>query len=313
MRQAFAETLTQLAAENPRVIFLTGDLGFQVFDDFRARFGARYVNVGVAEAQMICAAAGLALEGWHPVVYSIASFITSRAFEQIRININYPQLPVVIVGAGGGYSYSSSGVTHHAADDLALMSVLPGMTVVAPGDPNEVAQLLPQILQLPGPSYLRIGKFGEPSYNVDEPAILGRARLLKDGERVAVVSTGDMASLVLEVLETLRTNGIFPIAYQMHTVKPLDTATLDLLAERVETIIVIEEHVPFGGLGATVGLWRATHEEGPKVIRIGAPDRVVLGNPKRDDLWHCLKYDAQSIYKACYSAWKKSHVKNHTI
>lgn len=306
MREAFAETLIRIATENPRVIFLTGDLGFQVFDDFRARFGPRYVNVGVAEAQMICTAAGLALEGWRPVAYSIASFATARAFEQIKISVNYPHLPVVVVGAGGGYTYASSGVTHHAADDLALMSALPRMTVVAPGDPNEVVQLLPQVLQLPGPSYFRIGRYGEPSYHADDAAVLGRARLLRDGGRVAVVSTGDMASAVLEALEKLKSDYIFPIVYQMHTVKPLDTATLDLLADRVDTIITVEEHVPSGGLGAAMNEWRVTREKGPKLIRLGATDALALGNLKRDDLRRRLKYDTDSIYRACRLAWEAS-------
>ncbi len=105
MRRAFSDTLVALAEENPRVMFLTGDLGFQVFDDFKLKFGPRYLNVGIAEAQMICASAGLAMEGWRPVAYSIASFATARAFEQIRISVCYPGLPVVVVGAGGGYTY----------------------------------------------------------------------------------------------------------------------------------------------------------------------------------------------------------------
>ena len=150
MRRAFADTLNHVAAQNPRVMLLTGDLGFEVFDEFQARFGPRYVNVGIAEAQMITAAAGLAREGWFPVAYSIAAFATARPFEQIRFSVSYPNLPVVLVGAGGGYIYAPSGVSHHAADDLALMTALPGMTVVAPGDPNEVAQLLPQLFTQSG-------------------------------------------------------------------------------------------------------------------------------------------------------------------
>ena len=159
MRKAFAEALFQAAEKDPRVIFLTGDLGFGTFDAYQAKFGPRYVNVGVAEAQLVNAAAGLALEGWRPIIYSIASFATGRPFEQIRISVGYAGLPVVIIGAGGGYTYASSGVTHHAGEDLGLMSLIPGMTVVAPGDPNEVTQLLPQLLKLDGPSYLRVGKY----------------------------------------------------------------------------------------------------------------------------------------------------------
>jgi len=306
MRKAFADTLIGLASEDPRVIFLTGDLGFGVFDEFSDRFGPRYVNVGVAEAAMVCAAAGLALEGWRPVAYSIASFATARAFEQIRISLAYHQLPVVIVGAGGGYNYAASGVTHHAADDLGLMSLLPGMTVVAPGDPSEVTQLLPQVFQQPGPAYFRIGRYGEPTYPAEEPAVLGRARLLTQGERVGILSTGDSALAVSDAVQALRKEGISPIAYQMHTVKPLDIATLERLAKQVETIVTVEEHVPLGGLGDAVGSWLTGLDEGPKLVRLGPPDGLVLGNPRQEELRRRLNYDARGIADACRSAWIKS-------
>ena len=131
MRRAFGDTLLKIATEDPSVVFLTGDLGFGVFDEFIRLFPRRYINVGVAEAQLVDCAAGLALEGWKPIVYSIASFMTGRAFEQIRLAIGYHQLPVVVVGAGGGYLYADAGVTHHAKEDLALMALVPGMNVVA--------------------------------------------------------------------------------------------------------------------------------------------------------------------------------------
>ena len=146
MRRAFAEALVELGEQNPRLALITGDLGFQVFDEFESRFGSRFINVGVAEAQMVYTSVGMALEGWRPIAYSIASFATARPFEQIRFCVSYPNLPVVLVGAGRGYVYSTSGISHHAVDDIALMSVLPGMTVVVPGDPAEVKQLLPQVL-----------------------------------------------------------------------------------------------------------------------------------------------------------------------
>lgn len=304
MRKAFAETLIQLASENPRIIFLTGDLGFQVFDSFRERFGPRYINVGVAEAQMVCAAAGLALEGWRPITYSIASFMTARAFEQIRVSVCYPQLPVVIVGAGGGYGYASSGVTHHAADDLALMSILPGMTVMAPGDPNEVAQLLPQAMKLPGPAYFRIMGVGEPWLDTDAPIILGRARELRKGDRIAILCTGDMSSIVMKAVDSLKPEKIIPAVYNIHTVKPLDTAGLDQIAERVEMIIVVEEHVPLGGLGAAVSAWKVRNEKKTRIVRLGPPDALALGNPKRTELQQRLHYDAMAIADACRGAWK---------
>ena len=305
MRKAFADTLTQIAERNPRVVLVTGDLGFQVFDEFHARFGPRYINVGVAEAQMIYTAAGLAKVGWRPVAYSIASFATARPFEQIRYCVSYPNLPVVIIGAGRGYLYSTSGVSHHAADDLALMSVLPGMTVVAPGDPNEVAQLFPQLFNLPGPSYFTVGRFGEPSYEASEPAILGCARLLRKGEQIAVIGTGEIANEVLKALKLLESEKIFPAAYQMHTVKPLDTNTLNSLAKEVHTVVVVEEHVPNGGLWAAVSAWHVSAETTPRIIRLGPPDSFILGNLRQDELRRRLNFDANAIANTCRLLWKK--------
>jgi len=303
LRKAFSEALTKVATENERVIFLTADMGFQVFDDFQTRFGARYVNVGIAEAQMTCAAAGLALAGWRPVIYSIAAFVTGRAFEQIRISVNYQKLPVVIVGAGGGYTYASSGVTHHAGDDFGLMSLLPGMTVVAPGDPNEVAQLFPQVMELQGPVYFRIGKYGEQTYTAEEPVLLGRARLLSDGDRVGIISTGDMASVVVDALRVLELQGIKPLAYQMHTVKPLDVQTLNLMADRVNTLIVIEEHGLMGGLGSALSLWRSDSGAQCRLLRLGPPDALVLGSPSQVELRQRLNYDVDSLVRMCRTAW----------
>ena len=303
MRRAFTETLNRLADEDPRLVFLTGDLGFQLFDEFAERHGPRYINVGVAEAQLVCCAAGLALEGWRPIAYSIGSFMTGRPFEQIKVTISYPGLPVVIVGAGGGYTYSASGVTHHSPNDIALMSGLPGMTVVAPGDPNELSQLLPQLMRLPGPSYFRIGRFGEPVYDAIAPVEVGIARLLRNGEHVGVISTGDIASVAVEAVDSLATEGITPLVYQFHTIKPLDTAALERIADKVETLIVVEEHVPLGGLFAAVSSWRATRQQGPRLVRLGAPDDLVLGNPDRDQLRRKINCDVASISEACRAAW----------
>jgi transketolase len=303
MRKAFADALYAAAEADPRLIFLTGDLGFGVFDAVRERVGPPYVNVGVAEALLVQAAAGLAAEGWRPVAYSIASFLTGRAFEPIRICVAYPGHPVVLVGAGGGYTYANSGVTHHAGEDLALMSSLPGMTVVAPGDPSEVAQLFPQLLRLPGPSYIRVGRYGEPTYRAEEPAVLGRARLLRRGERVAVLVGGDIAQEVLTGVDALAADGIRPLVYQLHTVKPLDLETLAELAGRVETIVAVEEHLPTGGLAAALASYLAARPGAPRLVRLGPPDALALGNPGRETLRRRFGVDAESVAAAGRSAW----------
>lgn len=298
MKFAFSKTLVELAEKNSHIALLVGDLGFQLFDDFKRRFGPRYVNVGVAEAQMVCAAAGLAYVGWKPITYSIAAFATARCFEQIKISVAYPGLPVVIVGAGGGYAYGRSGVTHHSGDDIGLMRSLPGMTVVAPGNSDEMAQLLPQILELKGPTYLRIGSGKEPHYNSDEPAVLGKARLISYGENIAVISTGEIACEVTRALEMLSHKKIIPIAYQFHTVKPLDIETLEKLAKEVKTIVVVEEHVGIGGLGCAVRDWAYKRNNFKVNIKsLSVLDEFVLGSPSQNEVRNRYGIDATGIAK----------------
>ncbi len=303
MRRAFLEVLLRVAEDDDRIVFLTGDLGFQIFDEFRDKYKGRYVNVGVAEAQMVNCAAGLALEGWRPIVYSIASFMTARAFEQIKIALGYHELPVMVVGAGGGFTYGASGVTHHAQDDFGLMSLVPGMTVVAPGSPGEVLDLMPQLLKLSGPSYIRIGRYGEAEYEADMPAVVGKMRMLRDGRKVAVVTTGAQAVQALEAHEILSQEGIAPMVCQMHTVDPLDVEGLQELAFRVHTCILVEEHFATGGLGSAVASWRMGIDGPLRILRLGPDDNKVFGNPEQEELRTRFGYDAQSIASAVRAAW----------
>ncbi len=299
MRRALSDILLVLAEKDPRVVLLTGDLGFNTFDEFKRRFGQRYINVGVAEAQLTSAAAGMALEGYRPFVYSIASFVTARPFEHIKISVAYHGLPVTIIGAGGGYTYATNGPTHHGADDIALMSIIPEMTVMAPGSPAELRELLPQVMGLDGPVYIRIGKYGEIDYEAEEPAIIGKARLLKGGKDIAIFSTGEMASVVLDAASQMTSIGINPVVYQIHTIKPLDTVFLERISRKVNAIIVVEESTPIGGLWAGVSSFFSSSERRPKIIRIGPPDEFILGNPTREDLRQKYRFDAESIVNLC--------------
>lgn len=302
MRRAFADTLLQLARADDRIIFLTGDLGFQVFDAFRAEFPRRYLNVGVAEAHLVDCAAGLALEGWRPVVYSIASFLTGRAFEQLRLSVGYHQLPVIVAGAGGGYIYAPSGVTHHAKEDAALMSLIPGMTVTIPGDPSEVAGLLPQLARLPGPSYIRVGRFGEPRLDSDAPITVGRGRCIRSGGGVAVLTTGGAVIPAVKAVDGLATEGLRPMLIHCHTVRPLDTDLLDAAA--AHTLIVVEEHGVQGGLYAGVAAWAAGRGATITLKRLGPGDDMVFGNPHYDDLLRQTGIEAGAIADAVRQAWR---------
>jgi transketolase len=295
MRRAFSDTLVKVAKDDPKVIFLTADLGFQVFDDFIELFPERYINVGVAEAQLINTAVGLALEGWRPIAYSIATFATARPFEQIRFGIAYHNLPVMIVGAGGGFTYAKSGITHHAPDDLALMGTLPEMTIVAPGGPDEIRELMPQLLKLNGPSYLRVGKFGEPEIGHDSKIQLGHARKLLNGGKTAVITSGDVVADLYPHLQQFRESSMEFSLFHFHTVKPIDRACLDYISDKFEVAIVIEESIPQGGIYREICTWKAEANSPLKIVRRGAPDAFIFGNPERDELRRRIGVDANSL------------------
>jgi transketolase len=305
VRRAFSDTLLKIAKEDESVIFLTGDLGFGVFDDFIAAFPKRYVNVGVAEAHLVDCAAGLALEGWRPIVYSIASFMTGRAFEQIRVSVGYHKLPVIVVGAGGGYIYGDAGVTHHAKEDLGLMALVAGMTVVAPGDPNEVEQLLPQLTALAGPSYIRIGRFGEPRFEAPAPIRVGQARVLREGERVGIVTTGATVIQALAAVDLLAPEGINPVLCHFHTIHPIETAALDQLLARVGALVIVEEHGLQGGLYAAVAQQCVKSRRLPHIVRLGPGDDLVFGHPKQAELQQQLGFDTAGIAQACRRVWDR--------
>jgi transketolase len=299
LRRAFSDALLQAATEDDRVIFLTGDLGFGVFDEFIERFPRRYINVGVAEAQLVTCAAGLALEGWKPIVYSIASFMTGRAWEQIRIAVGYHELPVVVIGAGGGYTYASSGVTHHAKEDLALMSLIPGMAVLAPGDPCEITVLLGQLLQRSTPGYMRVGRFGEPKIESDTPIKVGVGRIIRKGERVCVVTTGSSVIQALEAADTLALDGIHPTICHFHTLSPFDNPTFLAATANAETVVVVEDHGIQGGLAVTVQMLISSGARRLRLIRLGPNDEPVFGNPSHEELRKRMHYDAKSIAAVC--------------
>ena len=162
MRNAFAQVITELSDTCPDIVLLAGDIGNRLFDRFKEKHPDRFYNCGVAEANMTGVAAGLAFSGLRPVTYTITPFNTTRCFEQIRLDVCYPNLPVIIVGTGSGLSYSELGSTHHSMEDIAILRTLPNMHVLCPADPVEVRLALQDALRLARPTYIRIGKKGEP-------------------------------------------------------------------------------------------------------------------------------------------------------
>ncbi len=253
MRTAFIKSLFEAAQQDPRVMLVVGDLGYSVVEKFAEAMPKQYLNAGVAEQNMTGLAAGLALSGRTVFTYSIGNFPTLRCLEQIRNDVCYHGASVKIVTVGGGFAYGALGVSHHATEDLAIMRTLPGMTVVAPGDPVEAAGAVRALATTPGPAYLRLGKAGEPRIHPEDvPFQLGKAIVAKPGESLTLIVTGGLLQATMEAAAELATAGIGARVVSMHTIKPLDADAVLEAAAETGAILTVEEHSIIGGLGGAV-------------------------------------------------------------
>ncbi|MGA8213594.1 MAG: transketolase C-terminal domain-containing protein, partial [Candidatus Sulfotelmatobacter sp.] len=221
MRTAFLNELFELAKQNPRIVFMTGDLGFSVVEKFMQELPKQFINAGVAEQNMTGMAAGMAMSGKIVFTYSIANFPTLRCLEQIRNDLCYHQANVKIVSVGGGFAYGSLGATHHATEDLGVMRMLPGITVIAPGDPMEARCATRAVVEHVGPCYLRLGKAGEPEVHKGKIDFkIGKAVCFRDGDDLTLISTGSFLQTAAKVADALAGQGIEARVLSMHTLKP---------------------------------------------------------------------------------------------
>jgi len=273
MRTAFFKTLLEMAEHDDRVTLVVGDLGFGVVESFAQRFPKRFVNVGVAEQNMTGIAVGMALSGKIVFTYSIANFPTLRCLEQIRNDVCYHNANVKVVAVGGGFVYGSLGMTHHATEDLAIFRALPGMIVVAPGDPLETELATRAIVSHRGPCYLRLGRAGEPKVHSGPVSFqLGKAITVRDGTDLTLITTGGLLSIGSHVVERLAGDGIHARLLSMHTLKPLDAEAILSAAQETGAIVTLEEHSIIGGLGSAVAEVLAENCEGRvRFKRLGLP------------------------------------------
>jgi transketolase len=264
-----------LASRDDRVWLLTGDLGFSVLEPFAKAFPDRFVNVGVAEQNMTGVAAGIASLGNVVFTYSIANFPTLRCLEQIRNDVCYHEANVKIVAVGGGYVYGSHGYSHHGVEDLAVLRALPGMTVVAPGDPVEARLATSAVTAADGPCYLRLGKAREPVVHEAEPCFrLGRAIPVRGGRDATLITTGGMLKPAMDCARRLSERGIDLAVLSMPTVKPLDADAVIRAAMATGAVLTCEEHSIVGGLGSAVAEVLAESGVAVPFRRYGGPDRI---------------------------------------
>ena len=277
MRNAFAREITKIAAKKNNLILLSGDIGNRMFDDFKKVAPERFFNCGIAEGNMMSVAAGMALSGMRPVVYTITPFTTIRCLEQIKIGVAYHQAPVVIIGTGSGLSYAELGTTHHSLEDLAVFRSIPKINVLAPADRNELVEQFNQALEDDLPTYIRIGKKGEPILHKKNSVLgIGKANIIKEGEDLLILGIGPILNEAIIAANIYSQTGKSVAVASLGGVQPLDNSFLYEMAKKYSKWISIEEHSVTGGLGSSLIEWLSENNvNNVKIKRLGVPNQFI--------------------------------------
>jgi transketolase len=270
VREAFSTALVRLALADPKVLLLTGDHGYALFDEFRKRCPDQYINAGIAEQNMVGMAAGLARAGFRPFVYGLAAFVPIRTLEQIKLDIAHDDLPVVLLGDGAGFVYSHLGTSHQSTEDIACTRAIPGLKVLSPADRFEMTASMDYTYAASGPVYLRMGKSDRGDVHAGPIATLNPGALLPvragRADRPGLIATGSMVRTALDVA------GALDVAvWSAPMLKPLRAEDVCMAARATTGLVTLEEHSVLGGLGAAVAEITSEHQP-TRVLRIGVPD-----------------------------------------
>ena len=306
MRDAFFDELLVLFRHDPRVVFLTGDLGYKLFDKLKEHDPARVINCGIREAAMVGYAAGLAKTGLLPFVYSITPFVTLRCLEQIKIDLCYNRANVVVVGVGGGFAYGPNGPTHHGIDDIGVLSCLPRLTVWTPADSHEVRRCVQAAATLDTPAYLRLGRNKEPHIfsSMHNTPDIATPALVREGNDGVIITSGFILHDVLKAAKALEQHGIHPAIVRITTLRPFPEEFIRSAIAGGRPVMTVEEHVATGGLGQETA--RIVAESGTgnrfRMLTISAdfPDACY----DRDTLLTRSGLDADSIAAAYQKLWQ---------
>ncbi|MDP3192340.1 transketolase family protein [Rhodoferax sp.] len=272
MRAAFSDALVRLAKADPKVLLLTGDHGYSLFDDFRRECPAQYINAGIAEQNMVGMAAGLARTGFRPFVYGLSAFIPVRVVEQIKLDIAHDELPVILIGDGAGFVYSHLGTSHQTTEDIACTRVIPNLSVYSPADRFEISACMALAYQSKSPVYLRMGKSDRGDVHTQMPqASIGALLPVQPGQAgsVSFIATGSMVRTAMEIAAA-----DYPEAsvWSAPFIKPLDQRQVAAICAQSQAVVVMEEHSVLGGLGSAIA--EIASESSPvRLLRIGVADR----------------------------------------
>ena len=300
MRDAFSQELYDEATRNSDVLLVTADTGAICHDKFREELSDRYVNVGIAEQNLVGVGAGLAMAGKKPFLYAIASFATFRCYEQIRVDLCCMDLPVTVVGVGAGFDYNTLGPTHHSTEDLAVMRALPGMTVLSPSDSLMAREMVGYCLRKPGPKYIRLDRTGLPLvYNGGgKPDLDNGLAVVREGRDMVVVATGRMVLRALELAEALDKHSIQVGVVDLFRIKPVNEDLLYETISRYTHIASLEEHFVTGGVGSVVLETLSNRGKSHPVFRFGIPDKFCRDYGDRGYLQEVNRLDVASLTQA---------------
>ena len=299
MRVSFANSITKIAQNNDNVVLLSGDIGNRMFDDLQACKPNQFYNCGIAEANMISVAAGMALSGLKPFVYTITPFATTRCLEQIRVDVCYHDAPIVIVGTGSGLSYAQLGPTHHSMEDIAIMRALPNMTIFCPCDALEVQMGITASLNYNKPLYIRLGKKGEAVFHksLRGDFAFGRSFTMRLGNDVCILSAGNVINIAMDAADLLEADNIHAGVESFHTIKPLDSEKLTEVFKKCEKVCILEEHSTIGGLTSAVSEWLVQNlpEMSHKLSAVNFEDKFQHHVTSQNNLRKMNNFTAQTI------------------
>ncbi len=299
MRQTCLNTVFELAKRNKKVVFVGSDLGPGVLDPFKKKYPDRFLMEGVAEQSIIGLASGLAFEKFRPYVNTIATFITRRCFEQVLVDLCLHNLPVTLIGNGGGLVYAPLGPTHQAIEDISIMRSLPNLTIISPSDAYEMRELMMDTINIKGPLYVRIARGGEEIINNKNDKIkIGKGLIKKKPGRLLFISTGVMTQKVMAASQELKKDyGIDAGVLHLGTIKPLDGKILRYWLPKVERVITVEENFLEGGFGSSIleFINQNFNNSKIKVKRIGLPNKFVTKYGSQDELHKYYKLDKKNF------------------
>jgi len=296
-RKAVCDALVSAATLDRDIVILCSDSrGSASMDDFIRTYPERVIEVGIAEQDLVGISAGLASCGKKPFAVSPASFLSTRSIEQVKIDVAYSNTNVKLIGISGGISYGALGMSHHSAQDIAMMAAIPNMRVYLPSDRHQTAWLISELLKDSKPAYVRVGRNPvEDVYNENTHFEMNRAKLLRDGSDLGIIACGEMVQAAIQAAEQLETMGISCSVADMYCLKPFDAGTVSGMAKRTKALITIEEHAFTGGLGSMV-CQTVCSEGGGRVACLALPDEPVIAG-KSSEVFAYYSLDAEGIVR----------------